>query len=164
MRIFYFSDGLTILLIFICWFIFQLGAALLCLYLPDRFFNPDLALFRTHAFEDEGRLYERLFRVRSWKQLLPDGGKLAKKRGYSKRYIHDFSEENLNRFLLESCRAEASHWLAILPFWVFGFFVPPHAILLMLLYALVINMPCIIAQRYNRPRIQSLIEKKYGSC
>jgi glycosyl-4,4'-diaponeurosporenoate acyltransferase len=52
------------------------------------------------------------------------------------------------------------HWLAILPFRVFGFFTPPIVILYMLIYALAINMPCIIAQRYNRPRIVRIVARR----
>ncbi len=162
MQKFYFSDGKTLLLCIVLWFVFQLSSALLCLYLPDRCFRPRSGFFRPKPFEKDGEIYEKLFKVKSWKQLLPDGGKLAGKRGYSKRYLKDFSEENLQRFLIESCRAEAGHWLAIFPFWVFGFFVPPRAVLYMLLYALLVNLPCIIAQRYNRPRILKLLEKTKG--
>ena len=66
----------------------------------------------------------------------------------------------MERFLLKSCRAELGHLLAITPFWVFGFFLPPIGIFIMLLYAIIINVPCIFAQRYNRPRIKALLEKR----
>jgi len=81
-----------------------------------------------------------------------------KKRGFKKRSLENFSKENLNRFLIESSRGEMTHWLAIFPFWLFGFFTPPHAVWIMLAYALAVNMPCIIAQRYNRPRVKRLLE------
>ena len=29
----------------------------------------------------------------------------------------------------------------------------------MLIYALIANLPCIITQRYNRPRVQKLLER-----
>lgn len=53
------------------------------------------------------------------------------------------------------------HWLGILPFWVFGLFAPPGVIWIMLAYALIVNLPCIIAQRYNRPRVYALLKKLY---
>ena len=105
------------------------------------------------------KLYEDIFKVKSWKQLLPDGGGLWKKRGYKKRHLEDLSEENLERFLLESCRAELTHWLVISLFWVFGFFLPASATGLMLIIALLGNLPCIIPQRYNRPRVLKLLER-----
>ena len=91
--------------------------------------------------------------------FLPDGGGLWKKRGYKKRHLEDLSEENLERFLLESCRAELTHWLVISLFWVFGFFLPASATGLMLIIALLGNLPCIIPQRYNRPRVLKLLER-----
>ena len=98
-------------------------------------------------------------RVRRWKKYLPDGGSLVKG-GFEKKKLVSFSKDNLDKYLLESCRAEMIHWLAILPFWVFGFFTPPIVILYMLIYALAINMPCIIAQRYNRPRIVRIVTRR----
>jgi glycosyl-4,4'-diaponeurosporenoate acyltransferase len=106
-----------------------------------------------------GRTYERLFHIRWWKHLLPDGAAAWKKRGFRKKKLESYSEENLHRFLIESARGELTHWLAIIPFWVFGFFAPAPAVPLMLLYALIVNLPCIIVQRYNRPRIKQILKK-----
>jgi len=159
-RVLYFSDKVTLVLAFALWAVFQLGATLICLHLPDRFLSLHKAFFRSYAFEQDGLLYARLFKVRRWKHLLPDGGTIWKKRGYAKRHLSDFSELNLERFLIESCRAELTHWLSIFPFWIFGFFMPAGAVPVMLLYALAVNAPCIIAQRYNRPRIERLLRKK----
>ncbi len=80
---------------------------------------------------------------------------------FRKKNLEHVTHANLHRFLIESCRAEMTHFFAILPFWVFGFIAPPEVILIMLLYALALNMPCIIAQRYNRPRIKNLMDKRY---
>ncbi len=63
-------------------------------------------------------------------------------------------------FLKESCRAEFSHIIAIFPFWIFGLFAPFTVVPIMLVYALLVNVPCIIAQRYNRPRILKILELK----
>ncbi|NLV48149.1 MAG: glycosyl-4,4'-diaponeurosporenoate acyltransferase [Clostridiaceae bacterium] len=157
MRIIFLPDTWTIGLCFLVWTVFQVGAALVCLALPNRFFNPEKFIFRAHCFEQEGRIYEHYFRVKHWKYLLPDGGAVWKKRGFRKRKIDDFSKEYLNQFLIESARGELSHWLAILPFWAFGFFTPPIVPWLMLIYALLINIPCIMAQRYNRPRVKHIL-------
>ena len=92
--------------------------------------------------------------------MLPDGGSIWGKKGFKKRQLADLSNENLNRFLTESARGELTHWLAIFPFWVFGFFAPPQVVWMMLVYALLINLPCIMAQRYNRPRIRRLLKKR----
>lgn len=159
MRLIFLPDGWTILLCFVLWPILQVAAALICLKIPDRFFSPAGFFYRAHRFEQNGRIYDKLFRVGRWKHLLPDGGMVWKKRGYQKKRLIDFSEANLNRFLVESARGEMTHWLAILPFWVFCFFTPPMVPWIMLAYALLINMPCIIAQRYNRPRVLRLLNR-----
>ena len=159
MRIIFFSDKLTIVLCVIIWPIIQVTAALICLYLPDRFFLPDSFLFCTRNFEKEGRIYDSFFKVSRWKHLLPDGGAIFKKRGFRKKKLDSFSSEYLNRFLIESARGELTHWLAILPFLIFGFLALPQVILYMLIYALLVNMPCIIAQRYNRPRVSRLLKR-----
>ena len=128
MRLFYFSNVVTISLCFVLWPLFQAGSAVLCLNLPDSAFRPDAFFFCSHSWEKNGQLYETLFAVKRWKHLLPDGGAVWKKKGYQKKRLTDFSEQNLNRFLVESARGEFSHWLAILPFWVFGLFAPPEVI------------------------------------
>lgn len=160
MRVIYLSETWTILLCFIVWMLIQVSAAIFCLRLPDSCLSPDSFFFKTHFFEKEGQIYDRFFRVRKWKQCLPDGGAVWKKRGFRKRNLKNFSPEYLNRFLIESVRGELTHWLAIIPFWVFGFFTPPGVVWIMLLYALLVNLPCIITQRFNRPRLQRLLNKK----
>ncbi len=157
MQIFFLSNGLTIAFCFILWPVFQVSAALLCLKIPDRYLLADGFLFRERNFEEKGALYEKVFKIRTWKRFLPDGGAVTRG-GYRKKHIREYSKENLNRFLIESCRAELSHLLAILPFWVYGLFAPPIVILYMFIYALLVNLPCIIAQRYNRPRIKKVLE------
>jgi glycosyl-4,4'-diaponeurosporenoate acyltransferase len=161
MPIFSFSTLLTIFLFFVIWAALPLLIAYLCLFIPDRFFEPTWFFWRTHPFEQEGRIYERVFHIRSWKHLLPDGGATFRKRSYQKRNLKDFSEENLHQFLIETSRGELIHWLGILPFWVFGLFAPPFVIWIMLLYALIVNLPCIFAQRYNRPRVYALYRRRF---
>ena len=147
------------MLCFILWPVLQLAAAHFCHRLPDRVLSPRSWFFRSHDFEDGGRIYQKIFRVRRWKHLLPDGNITRKRPRFRKKHLEDFSAENLDRFLVESARAELTHWLAMPFFWVFGFFVPARVIWYMLIYALLANLPCIIAQRYNRPRVQRLLAR-----
>lgn len=158
MQIFYFSDSQTLILFFILWPAFQVSAALASLHMKDSFFSHRSALYRCRRWEKGGEIYQQVFRVRSWKRYLPDGGALIKG-GYAKKHLDSPSEDRLEKFLLESCRAEFAHELAILPFWIFGFFAPPKVILFMFLYSIAVNMPCIIAQRFNRPRVARLLER-----
>ena len=159
MRILFLSDGWTVALCFVIWPVLQVSAALICLKIPDRLLRPQSILFRTYHFEKDGSIYDRIFHVSRWKRLLPDGGRVLDKKGFSKKHLEKISEEILNRFLVESARGELTHWLGIFPFWVFGFITSAPVIWYMLIYALLVNLPCIIAQRYNRPRVQKLLDK-----
>lgn len=158
MQIIFLPKLATILLCFIVWPLFQIAAAVICIKLPDRFFLHSSFFYRSHHWEKSGEIYQQWFKVHWWKKFLPDAGALIKD-GFKKKSLESFSKSNLDQFLLESCRAEMTHWLAILPFWVFGLFAPIKVIFLMLIYALAVNMPCIIAQRYNRPRIIRVSER-----
>lgn len=160
MRVIFLSDIDTFLLCFLVWPVIQVGAALICLYLPNRFFSPHSRIFRAFSWEREGRFYDNVFRVSSWKHMLPDGSILAKSRGFRKKNLQCYTSEYLERFLVESCRAEMTHLLAILPFWVFWFFTPPQVPWIMFVYALIVNLPCMIVQRYNRPRIMRILRKR----
>ncbi len=160
MRVLFLPDWLTVVSFFVLWPTIQVGAALFCLYLPSRFFNSNRGIYKTQKFEQNGKWYEKVFKIKKWKHLLPDGGAISKKRGYAKKTLKDFSQDNLNKFLQESCRAELSHWVPILLSWVFLLITTPFAAFVMFVYSLLVNLPCILAQRYNRPRIQQLLQSK----
>ncbi len=151
--------GWTVALCFLAWLVFHTVPALICLRLPDRFFAPDRRLYRTRYFEKDGRIYDRLFRVSRWKHLLPDGGALWNRSGFRKKKLESLSPEYLERFLTEASRGELTHWLTMLSVWTFWLFTPPPIPWIMLAYALAVNIPCILAQRYNRPRIRRLLKK-----
>jgi glycosyl-4,4'-diaponeurosporenoate acyltransferase len=158
MQVVFLPEWTAIALCFILWPVLQVAAALICLKLSDSCFSPFFFFYRSHAWEKNGAIYKTIFKVHRWKKLLPDGGAVMKG-GYKKKSMDSFTKNGMNKFLTESCRAEMTHWLAIFPFWVFGFFAPGKVMFFMFLYALGINLPCIIAQRYNRPRIIKLIKK-----
>lgn len=157
MQIIFLPTPVMIFLFFVLWPVFQVGAGMLCRKIPVENFNPDSFLFKTRKWEKGGNMYKKIFFVHKWKRFLPDGDSFIKG-GFPKKKLKSIDETFLKTFIAESCRAELSHLLAILPFWVFGLFAPPIVTLFMFIYALAVNMPCIIAQRYNRPRLQKLLE------
>lgn len=159
MRIFFISEINIVILSTVLWFVFQVSAALISLKIPSKWVSPSSFIFKERKWEKGGEFYSKIFKVRKWKKFLPDGSAISKK-GYRKKTLTNYSKENLERFLEESCRAELTHSLAILPFWVFGLFAQVEIIGIMLVYALIVNMPCIIVQRFNRPRILKILEKK----
>lgn len=158
MQIFELSTAFTIILSGILWFIFQASISLICLKIDDKYLFYTSFIFRTRPWEKNGEIYNKIFKIRKWKNLLPDGGAIMKN-GFRKKHLSNTSADNLEKFVIESCRAELAHLLSILPFWIFGLFAPARIIIYMLIYAILVNFPCIIAQRYNRPRVVRLLER-----
>jgi len=123
-------------------------------------------LYKEREWEEGGRVYDRLFGVRKWKSRLPEMSDFVKF-AFPKKHLKSTDDDYLARFVLESCRSEWTHWMIIcssLLFLLWNEFIPAFKIILL---ATVLNMPYIIIQRYNRPRIIRLLEKRgYGelSC
>ncbi len=159
MQIIFLSPLKTIILCFVMWFIIEVTIGFICTKIPEKYFSINKFYFKTYHWEKKGRIYDDIFKVKKWKKHLIDGAALFKN-GYRKKHITDMSTENLEKFIIESCRAELVHVLCILPFFVFGFFTAFPIVLYMLIYALIINVPCILAQRYNRPRIYKILRRK----
>ncbi len=159
MQIIEFKSPLSnILFVIVFWTILQITIPVICMKAADKHFSPESFLFRTRKWEKNGKIYETLFKIKKWKNLLPDGGAVIKG-GFQKKHIDILSIEKLDKFIVESCRGELAHWLLILPFWTVGFFSPPIVMLVMFVYSVFANVPCIIAQRYNRPRVTGLINR-----
>ncbi|MDD2457701.1 MAG: glycosyl-4,4'-diaponeurosporenoate acyltransferase, partial [Eubacteriales bacterium] len=111
------------------------------------------------AWERQGQIWQQVFRVRSWKERLPDGAQLIG-RGYAKKRLKATHAMELSRFIQESRRAELTHYLAMLPAPLFFLWNPVWVGWFMISYALMANVPCILAQRYNRPRFIQLLKKR----
>ncbi len=152
MQLFFLPEWLMILSYVILWPLMQISISLIGNLISDKHFNPDSCWLKTRKWEDGGRFYKRIFKVHRWKHLIPDGAK-AYKQGFRKKNIRSLDTVYLKAFIAETGRAEIFHWLQILPFWVFGLWSPPFVIWVMLGYAVIVNLPCIITQRYNRPRL-----------
>lgn len=128
----------------------------LCLKMPILFFEKDWWWFRIRNWEKRGRIYKRIFKVKRWKDIIPDGGGLFK-RGFAKKKLKNSDPQYLKTFLYETKRAELTHLLTILPAPVFFLWNVWWAGVIMIVYALIANIPCILLQRYNRARLTNLI-------
>ena len=115
----------------------------------------DTWLLRERRFEHSGRLYERV-RIRAWKDRLPEAGALFAG-GISKRHVQGRDGAALARFAAETRRAEYGHWLAMACGPLFVLWNPPLVAAAMVGYAVVVNVPFIAIQRYNRERIGRLL-------
>lgn len=85
----------------------------------------------------------------------PDGAKHFKG-DFTKKHLLSTKSEYLAKFVRESCRAELVHYLGMIPFVIFFLLVPPLVASILVIYSILVNLPCIIAQRYNRPRLIQL--------
>ncbi len=149
-------DTLTMLIVIfvLCPFI-QLTGALIGRRIPYARLNYNSWLYRSRKWEKNGKTYRKLL-VHKWKGMLPDGAKYFKG-DFTKKHLLSTKPEYIEMFIKESCRAELVHWLGMLPFVLFFLIVPPLVAGLMVLYSIIVNLPCIIAQRYNRPRLVALL-------
>jgi len=139
------------------WLVIHLGSAYFTSWVKPERFNPDTWLYRTRRWEREGQFYAMCLGVKKWKDLLPDGARVSKK-GFTKKRMTSRSPVYLNQFITETCRAELCHWLVIAAAPLFFLWNSWQIAILMLPYALAANMPCIVAQRYNRPRLRRAVQ------
>ncbi|MEO6121828.1 MAG: hypothetical protein ABIW46_05495 [Acidimicrobiales bacterium] len=119
-------------------------------------FATDRWLYRTRPAEAGGRIYERVLRIRRWKPWLPEAGGFFRG-GFDKARLSRRDAAHVARYIAETRRAELAHWLALAAAPLFFVFNPWYAGLVVQLYAMVANGPCIAAQRYNRIRLQRLL-------
>jgi glycosyl-4,4'-diaponeurosporenoate acyltransferase len=137
------------------WLVIHLGVSFFASRLPLSWFDPDGWPYRTRDWEHGGRVYDRVFLIRAWKRLLPDGAALFRA-GFRKRRMSGRSPQYCRTFARETCRAELCHWLAFALVPAFFLWNPSYVAWLMVPYALASNLPCIVAQRFNRPRLVAL--------
>lgn len=159
MQIFFWPTWLMLLSYIIYWPVIQLLIAIIGNHVNDKHFHPDSFWLKTRTWEKGGEIYNHVFKIRKWKHLLPDGAR-AHKKGFQKKHMNNFSSNYMEAFIAETGRAETIHWLQIFPFWIIGFWSPPYIVWIMLAYALIVNFPCILAQRYNRPRLRKIYNEK----
>lgn len=141
------------------WPIIHLALAWFGLRLPRGWFRPRQWPWRKQAWELEGRLYEKVFAVRVWKNLLPDGATWFEG-GFAKKRLARRDPEYLREFEFEAVRAEAVHWATLAFGPLFFLFNPVWAGMVMMTYALVANVPCIVAQRYNRIKVGRILARR----
>jgi len=145
---------------FVVWFIIHIGVVFFAVRIPVRFFNPSGLFYRPRSWERGGALYQKIFKIKRWKERVPDGAGFLKDRGFPKKRLRDTSNAYMHAFLLETCRAEMTHWIIILfaPFFFLWnrFWVG----VIMILYAVAENIPLIMVQRYNRCRFRRIMGKK----
>lgn len=123
--------------------------------LPSHRFKLNSPLFRTRRWEQGGKRYQTLFKVRAWKDRLPDGAKWFS--GFAKGRLQSQDPSYLNQFAIETCRGESSHWWQMMAIACFVIWNPFPANLIIVSYAILSNLPCIIVQRHTRGRLRKTL-------
>jgi glycosyl-4,4'-diaponeurosporenoate acyltransferase len=143
------------------WPVIHIAISAVSLRLPGKCFVHDNWITAARRWERGGRVYKDWFSIRKWKQLLPDGAPWLG--GFSKKRLDARDPQYLAQFLVETRRAEVAHWCMLACFPIFFLWNPPWACWVMCGYAVAANLPCIIAQRYNRIVIGRLARRRSES-
>ncbi len=124
--------------------------------IPARFLRPDSWWFRIRDWERDGEWYREQLRIDRWKDKLPS---LRTATRFSKKRLTEASHRYFTRFITETCRAESNHLRAIGSVMVMRLWTPVDLWLVCMLIAVVGNVPFIMIQRYNRPRLMRALER-----
>ncbi len=116
-------------------------------------------LYKERPWEKGGLFYQKKFKIKKWKDKLPELADFVKT-VFPKKYIRDYAESTLEAYMVECCRAELTHWLIILSTLFFPIFTPPFISLGIFLLACLLNLPFVMIQRYNRPRLKLIMKRK----
>jgi len=143
----------TIAIDFLVWLVIHVGVSISVAKMRSDSFNPESWLYRERNWERNGKIYKDFLGVKTWKRLLPDGAAVSKS-GFRKKHLGNPDAVYIRKFILETCRAELTHWVIFVFSIVFFVWNDWWIGIIMIAYASVVNIPCIVAQRYNRIRLR----------
>lgn len=140
----------------------SMAMTVICEKLPDKLFYYKKWMYRERKWENHGRIYDTYFGVKKWKTKLPDISDFMKWR-FNKKHLAESNKDYLSVFLMESCKSEFTHWMIILSTLFFVIWSDVTTMIIMFLLACALNLPYIIIQRYNRPRLVRLLRKNIAN-
>lgn len=159
MLTFVMSRSVTVAVDVMAWAAFHAGTGYAAHRLSEKQLSEDGWLLRQRSFEDGGRWYRRNWRINRWKDRLPEAGGLFDG-GVSKSRIPGPADGGLPLFIRETRRAELAHWWALACGPLFMLWNPPLPAALLMGYGIIVNLPFIGIQRYNRFRCQATIAQQ----
>lgn len=120
--------------------------------------KPDKGLFRCFSFEKNGALYEKL-NIRKWQAKVPDMSRILPFLMPPKNLSGNY-EERLPVMIRETCVAEITHiTVSILGLPCLRIWPGIGGMTVTAIFILLLNVPYILIQRYNRPRLIRLQQK-----
>ena len=135
---------------FIGYFVSKLG---------DGFLEKDYLFTKLFNFEKDGSWFRKYLKIDKWKDKVPElGGFFGG--GFQKRSVGLGQSAQLEIFIKETRRAELAHWFMTAGWLITIIFNPLWAIVFNIVFAHIVNFPCLLIQRYNRARlIKVLLDK-----
>ena len=116
--------------------------------------------FKSFKFEKEGKIYEKI-KIQKWKTRLPDASVVINKivpNFMPIKRLNIKSKDKVKILIKESCVAESNHFIvAVLGLFCSVIWNKSGGRIIAVSYFL-FNVPFIIIQRYNRPRLKRVVE------
>jgi glycosyl-4,4'-diaponeurosporenoate acyltransferase len=123
---------------------------------PDARFAHDDVITRERSIERGGDFYRDDLAINRWKDRLPEAGSAYG--GFTKRTVAGGNPAVMERFLLETRRAECAHWAMAAGWFVTLLWNPWWAAGVNATVAASSNLPCIAVQRHNRLRLRRALD------
>lgn len=126
--------------------------------IPRKNIDFEKAPFRPLKWENDGKIYEKL-NIRKWKNKVPDMSKICRDM-IPKKFDISSNAESLRLLILETCVAEIVHnVLSVLGFVCMLIWDGLGGFIVTLIWIIFGNVPYIIIQRYNRPKLIKTYKK-----
>ena len=130
--------------------------------IPKEWLKPETGWFRGFSFEKNGAVYEKLG-IRKWHKKVPDMSRILPALMPAKNLSGDYGER-LPVMIQETCVAEIVHiTVSIAGLRCLWMWPGVGGVTVTAIHIIFLNLPFILIQRYNRPRLirlQKKLEKK----
>ena len=130
--------------------------------IPKEWIKPETGWVRSFSFENNGAVYEKLG-IRKWHKKVPDMSRILPALMPAKNLSGDYGER-LPVMIQETCVAEIVHiTVSIAGLRCLWMWPGVGGVTVTAIHIILLNLPFILIQRYNRPRLirlQKKLEKK----
>jgi glycosyl-4,4'-diaponeurosporenoate acyltransferase len=121
---------------------------------PHKWVHEERFPFAMHGFEEDGSFYEH-FGIRHWQKRVPDMSRIFPQL-IPKKVLEGEMTEKLPILIKETCIAELTHvLLSLVALLCLNIWSGLGGVIVTILFELG-NLPYILIQRYNRPRLKKL--------
>lgn len=113
--------------------------------------------FRSFGFERNGEIYEKLG-IKHWKDKLLDMSKIMPFAMPEKKVEFGYTSKEIKTLINETCIAELIHVVLIITgLYCLKLWHGIGGVIVYVLYIIFGNLPYILIQRYNRPKLKRLL-------